>query len=113
MQILITQHFFQQAKRLKRKFPNLKNDLIKNLKSFVPKNEIHIGRSIFKVRIKSSDLDKGKSGGLRSYIYFFRQKKLIVPICIYFKSDQERVSEKALDFHFKKTLEEIITTIAG
>ncbi len=113
MQILITKYFSQQAKNLKRKFPHLKEDLIKNLKSFIPENEIHIKKSIFKIRIKSQDLNKGKSGGLRSYIYLYRQKSLIIPICIYFKSEQESITEKALDFHFKKTLEEIITKIAG
>ncbi len=111
MQILITKYFSLQAKKLKRKFPRLKEDLIKNLQSFVPKNEIHIGKSIFKIRIKSRDLNKGKSGGLRSYIYLFRRKKLIIPICIYFKSDQEVIAAKVLDFHFKKTLEEIVTII--
>lgn len=113
MQILITKYFLQHAKKLKRKFPHLKEDLIKNLKFFVPENEIHIGKSIFKIRIKSRDLNKGKSGGLRGYIYLYRQKKLIVPICIYFKSEQEDISEKALDFHFRKILEEIITIISG
>ncbi len=112
MQILITRYFLQQAKKLKRKFPHLKEDLIRNLKFFVPENEIHIGKSIFKIRIKSQDLNKGKSGGLRSYIYLYRQKSLIVPICIYFKSEQESMTERALDFHFKKTLEEIITKIS-
>lgn len=113
MQILITEYFSRQARRLKTKFPHLKEDLIKNLKSFVPENEIHIGKSIFKIRIKSQDLNKGKSGGLRSYIYLYRQKNIIIPTCIYFKSEQESMTEKALDFHFKKTLEEIITRISS
>ncbi|OGJ41940.1 hypothetical protein A3B60_04240 [Candidatus Peregrinibacteria bacterium RIFCSPLOWO2_01_FULL_39_12] len=113
MQILITRYFLQQAKKLKRKFPHLKEDLIKNLESFVPGNEIHIKKSIFKIRIKSQDLNKGKSGGLRSYVYLYQQKNLIIPICIYFKSEQESITEKVLDFHSKKTLEEIITKIAG
>ncbi len=107
MQILITKYFSQQAKNLKRKFPHLKEDLIKTLKLFVPENEIHIGKSIFKIRIKSQDLNKGKAGGLRSYVYLYRQKSLIIPTCIYFKSEQEGITEKILDFHFKKTLAEI------
>ena len=113
MQILITRYFIQQAKKLKRKFPRLREDIIKNLKSFVPENEIHIGKSIFKIRIKSRDLNKGKSGGLRSYIYLYGRKKLVIPICIYFKSDQETIAAEILDFHFKKTLEEIITIISN
>lgn len=113
MKILITSYFLRQAKRLKKKFPNLKEDLIQKLNAFSPNHEVHIGKSIFKVRIKSQDLNKGKSGGLRSYIYLFRKKDLLVPICIYSKSEQETITQKELEFHFRMSLEELVKLISN
>lgn len=105
--ILVTKHFFNQAKRLKKKLPHLNKDLIKSLKLFEPEKEIHIGRSIFKIRIKSTDLNKGKSGGLRGYIYLYTKKDLLVPICIYLKSEKESLSQNELEHHTGKILEEL------
>jgi len=106
--VYVTKHFIRQLKKIKKKFPNIKKDILKILKTFSPENEVHIGKSIFKIRIKSSDTNQGKSGGLRSYIYLFRKKKLLIPIYIYTKSEKESLSENELDYHFGKILEEIL-----
>lgn len=111
MKVFITQHFLHQSKRLTKKLPHLKEDLIAKLNSFLPEKETHIGRSVYKIRIKSRDLNKGKSGGLRSYVYLYRKKDLIVPLCIYFKSEQEMVGEKELGFHLQRTAEEVVEKI--
>ena len=112
MKIIVTKHFFNQAKRLKKRFPDLKKDLIKSLKSFKPEKENHIGRSIYKIRIKSTNLQKGKSGGLRLYTYLYKTKKLLIPICIYSKSDKENLSLNELDHHFQKATQEITLVIS-
>lgn len=100
MKILITQYFLHQSKRLIKKFPHLKEDLIAKLDSFLPENEIHIGKSVYKIRI-----------GLRGYVYLYRKKELLVPICIYFKSEHETVSSKELEFHLQRIVEEIVGRI--
>jgi mRNA-degrading endonuclease RelE of RelBE toxin-antitoxin system len=46
-----------------------------------------VGYSVFKVRIKNSDNQKGKSGGYR-FIYYLKTDTQIVLITIYSKSDQ-------------------------
>lgn len=107
----LTKHFKKQIKKLENKLPHIKDDLFEKLNSFTIENEIYIGRSIYKIRIKSRDLNKGKSGGLRSYIYVYRKKNLLIPVYLYFKSDQESLSQKELEFHFNKTTEEIFTTL--
>lgn len=112
MQIFFSNHFKKQIKKLQNKFPHIKNDLLKNLNAFVPANEIHIGKSIYKIRIKSRDLNKGKSGGLRSYIYLYRKRNLLAPLCIYFKSEQESINQKELEMHSRQTIEELFNAIA-
>lgn len=108
MKIYISKHFVKQAKKLKKKFPHIKDDLVEALKFFKPDNEIHIGKSIFKLRIKSQDLNKGKSASLRCYVYLYRKKDLLTPICIYFKSENSIVSANELQFHFTSIIEELI-----
>lgn len=107
MNFLITHHFFVQAKKLRNKFPNLKKDLIQTFHGFKSEKEIHIGKSIFKTRINSRDLNKGKSGGLRLYVYLFRKKDILVPVCIYSKSDKESVTMNELEYHFGIILGEL------
>ncbi len=50
-----------------------------------------VGYSIFKVRIKNSDIQKGKSGGYR-LIYYLKTAEKIILITIYSKSDQADVT---------------------
>lgn len=108
MRIVITNHFFSQLKRLKKKYPNIKEDLLKTLKVFNPKNEIHIGESVYKIRIKSTDINKGKAGGLRAYIYICTYNNLVAPLTIYSKSEKENLSVNELRYHFDKTSFELI-----
>ncbi|OGJ52382.1 hypothetical protein A2335_03630 [Candidatus Peregrinibacteria bacterium RIFOXYB2_FULL_32_7] len=108
MQIFFSKNFKQQLKKLKKKFPNIKNDLLEKLSWLNFENEIYIGKSIYTIRIKSSDQNKGKSGGFRVYIYFYIRKNLLVPLCIYSKSDKENISENELQYYFDQTIEEML-----
>lgn len=107
MQIFFSTHFKRQLKKLLKKFPQAKEDLLLAVEKFDIQREISIGQSIYKLRINSTDLHKGQSGGFRLYTYFFVQKNLLVPLCIYAKSMQETISENELQFHCDKTIEEI------
>lgn len=95
-------------KKLKKKYPHIKEDFLGKLKGINFKEEIHIGRSIYKIRIKSSDQNKGKSGGFRSYMYFYVKRDMLVPLYIHAKSDLETLSENEIQHHFDKVNEELI-----
>lgn len=105
--ILFTEHFKHQLKRLKKKYPHIKEDLLKSLETFSEENATSIKKNICKIRIKSSDMKKGKSGGYRSYIYLFRLADALVPICIYPKSSQENLTDNELQLHIEMSLREI------
>lgn len=106
MKIFFAEHFKRQLKKLMKRFPHAKMDLLLKLRNIDIKNEIHIGKSIYKVRIKSSDQNKGQSGGFRCYLYLYLKKDLIVPLCIYGKNQTENISENQLQYHFDKILDE-------
>ncbi len=106
MKIFFTEYFKGQLKKLKKKHPHVKDDFLQQAETLDLNNEIHIGKSIYKVRIKSSDLSKGKSSGFRSYMYLYRKNKFLVPLCIYHKSHKESLTKNELNHHFNKTIHE-------
>jgi mRNA-degrading endonuclease RelE of RelBE toxin-antitoxin system len=108
MQILFSTHFKKQLKKLKKKYPQLKSDLLDTVEKFDPKKETSIGRSIYKIRIPSSDMNKGKSGRFRSYFYLYVKKTLLLPLCIYPKSATESITENELKYHFDQTIQEVM-----
>jgi len=108
MKIFFSNFFKIQLKKLKKKFPSVKDDLLKQMEKLDLANEIHIGKSIYKVRIKSSDQPKGKSSGFRTYIYIYKKNNLLVPLCIYHKSTTESITSNELKYYFDKTIEELL-----
>jgi len=108
MKVFFAEHFKNQLIKLKRKYPRIKDDFLKGLGGFNPNDEIHIGHSIYKIRIGSSDMKKGKSGGFRSYIYLYLAKDLLVPLCIYAKNQKEDISENELKYHFDAVSEDLL-----
>lgn len=111
MKIFFSEHFKKQLKKLKKKYPHIKDDLLSVMGAFNPRNEIQIGRSIYKIRIPSTDMQKGKSGGFRSYVYLYVKKDLLLPLCIYPKSETETITDNGLKYHFDQTIKEIINCV--
>lgn len=109
--IFFSQYFKKQLKQLKKKYLNIKVDLLKRLKNLNIENEISIGHCIYKIRIASRDMKKGKSGGFRAYIYLYVKKDLLVPLCIYAKSEREAITEDELRYHFNKNIEEVVLLV--
>ena len=108
MKIFFTEHFKHQLKKLQRKYPHVRDDILMMVKNLNSDIGIPIGHSIYKIRIKSSDLQKGKSGGFRAYLYCLKQRDLVVPLCIYAKSETESITESTLQYHFDQGLKELI-----
>ena len=108
MKIFFSEYFKKQLKKLKKKYPHVKEDLLNTIEEFDPDNEISIGRSIYKMRIASRDMHKGKSGGFHAYLYMYVKKNLLLPLSIYPKSATESITENELKHHFDRTIEEMV-----
>lgn len=102
MKILFVEHFKRQLKKLVKKYPHAKNDLLAAFQDFSFEGSVSLRRSIYKIRVKSSDISKGKSGAFRVYVYFFRYQDALVPLSIYSKSDKESLSVHELQYHIDK-----------
>nr|WP_245911982.1 type II toxin-antitoxin system RelE/ParE family toxin [Calothrix elsteri] len=55
------------------------------------------GYTVFKVRVRNSDVQKGKSGGYR-LIYQLESSRIIVLLLIYSKSEQTDVAAEEIQF---------------
>jgi mRNA-degrading endonuclease RelE of RelBE toxin-antitoxin system len=88
--------FKRNIKTLGKKYRNIRNDvelIIKQLQNGeLPGDKISgIGYSVFKLRVKNSNLAKGKSGGYR-LIYYCQTSTGIVLLTIYTKSEQVNIA---------------------
>lgn len=99
MRIFLSEHFNKQLKTYLRRFKNLKEDLMKCLKEFNKEQAIHLGKNNYKIRLRSSDLGKGKSGGFRLIVHIIQIDQAILPISIFFKSDIKTMSLQEINEH--------------
>jgi len=92
IQILVTPDFQGQLRKLAKRYPNIRSDLqllFDDLESgHCPGDQITgTTYTVFKVRVKNSDIQKGKSSGYR-VVYQLRDKICILLVTIYSKSDE-------------------------
>lgn len=108
--------FKRNLKRLKKKFPTVKNDL-GNIFNDLEKGKPLgvpiplIDAPVYKVRVRNTDIPKGKSGGYRLIYKFDEENRMITPLLLYFKGEKSYVSkpeiEDALDSLEKGLFDEI------
>lgn len=99
--IILLPHFKRTLKPLSKKFRDLENSIIAELENFNPIYGTLIDYNIYKIRLTTKSLQRGKSGGFRIYTYVFEVKNVIVPITIYFKSEKENLTIQELKEHAK------------
>lgn len=91
--------FEKQAKKLIKKYPSLKKELLELVKELKrnPSQGIALGKNCFKIRIAISSKGKGKSGGGRIITNIVVTENTVFLLTIYDKSEQENITEKELE----------------
>lgn len=90
--------FQRQAKRLSKKFPSLKNellDLIESLKD-EPQQGTPLGDDCYKIRLSIASKNKGKAGGARVVTCVYIADSELYLLSIYDKSEQSSLNDKEL-----------------
>ena len=100
MNIDYTDEFKQHIRRLGRRYRSIREDLQGLLDQLergeMPGDRLQgVGYTVYKVRIKNSDAQRGKSGGYR-VIYYVRTEEHITLLAMYSKSDQADISAQTL-----------------
>ena len=90
--------FKKEAKRLAKKYPSLKDDLLELSKTLSrnPQAGTPLGNNTYKVRVAIRSKGKGKSGGARVVTYLITEEKEIYLLLIYDKSEVENIDDKIL-----------------
>ena len=98
--------FEKQTRRLSRKYPSLKKELL-NLVASLKENPYQgasLGNNCYKIRIAIASKGKGKSGGARVITHLVIIEKLVYLLSIYDKAEKADLSQGEL----KLLLKEII-----
>lgn len=97
--LIFAEHFKKQCKSLTKKHPRVIGDIRTALEVFQKETAQYLGAKLYKIRISSSDIRKGKRGGFRVILLVIEIANILVPITIYAKNDRETISEKELEYH--------------
>lgn len=103
VQIIITDRFKREAKKLLKKYRSLKIELQELLSKLEanPREGIQITENTYKIRLAVKSKGKGKSGGMRiiTYVYDVNKEAELIDVyllSIYDKSDYSNISDKVL-----------------
>jgi mRNA-degrading endonuclease RelE of RelBE toxin-antitoxin system len=101
IQIALTRRFKRDLRDLAKRYHSIRTDiqpLIKQLQAGeTPGDQIAgVKYQVFKVRLKNSNIQKGKSDGYR-VIYYLKTEERIVLATIYSKSDLLDVSNETIE----------------
>lgn len=90
--------FQKQAKKLIKKYPSLKTELLQLFDSLTenPIMGVNIGNNCYKIRISIASKNKGKSAGVRVVINVYIDEKEVYLLTVYDKSDKSSISDKEL-----------------
>ncbi|TGK09071.1 hypothetical protein EHO60_13725 [Leptospira fletcheri] len=97
--VLSLPKFDRQAKRLIKKFPSLKAEILNLVHSLIqnPAQGTKIARDCYKIRISISSKGKGKSGGARIITHVLIKDHSVYLLLIYDKSEQSGVSDSEIE----------------
>lgn len=103
-QLIFAEHFIKQCRALAGKYPHIREDFEKTLKLFQKESAQFLGAKLYKLRIASSDMKKGKRGGFRLIVFLVETASVLIPIAIYAKSEKSVLSEYELEYHLGKVI---------
>jgi len=109
MRVIKTAHFSKQLKPFVKKYRNISSDVARSLQEFVKESAQYLGAKLYKIRVRSKDLAKGKRGGFRMIVYCIKVADAIIPVTLYQKSETENITERELEYHLACIRAELLT----
>ncbi len=107
MQVYLSAYFLRQIKPALKKYHDLEDDIIGALENFIPETATSLGHKLYKIRLRTPAISKGKNKSFRMVIFLFELGDIITPIVLYFKGDQENIDKRELITHLKNIVREI------
>ena len=97
-EIISTDNFSREFKKLSKKYTSLKSDFSKLL-TLLEENPVTgtpLAHNCFKIRMAISSKGKGKSGGARLITQVYVSAKLVYLLSIYDKSEKSSLTDKEI-----------------
>lgn len=98
--IYLCSPFKRSIKRLTKRFPHVKDDAVAALRELTQNPMLGVlisgAQGVRKLRVRSTDLRRGKSGGFRLLYLVDSEHQLICPLLIYAKSDRANVARREI-----------------
>lgn len=106
-QTIILPYFRRQLKPFVKKHRDLKTSVVEILSDFNAHQHDSLGSGIYKVRLKTSSLSRGKSKSFRLIVLVMEVENQLIPITVYAKSDTGSISKKEINIHLQNILFEL------
>lgn len=111
IQVLLTPHFKKDLAQLAKRYRSIRKDLeplIEQLQAgeIVGDRVANVKYQVFKVRLRNSDIQKGKRAGYR-VIYYLKTSDKIILVTIYSKADWSDIENKVIE-EIIKTFESVV-----
>jgi mRNA-degrading endonuclease RelE of RelBE toxin-antitoxin system len=96
--VIPSDKFKKEAKRLIKKFPSFKQELVQLSVTLerAPETGTPLGNNTYKVRLAIKSNGKGKSGGARVITYVVTDNKEVYLLTIYDKSELDSIDDKMI-----------------
>jgi mRNA-degrading endonuclease RelE of RelBE toxin-antitoxin system len=96
--VIPTEYFKQQVRLLQKDYPHIRHDLKELHKMLIadPKCGKALGKKVYKIRLKNSDIVKGKRSGYRVISYVVDEDAKIRLLTIYAKSRKIDISDEEI-----------------
>ena len=107
MRVYVSKYFVKAIKPYLKKHKSLLKEITDVLDNFEPSNSVSLGSNVYKIRLTSSDLNKGKSGSFRMIILMIEVDNVITPVSLFYKGDRENITKKEIQAHAKKIIKEL------
>ncbi len=107
LQLVVLPYCKRQLKPLLKKYRDLKDSVIAALDTFDPEQHTHLGHGVYKIRVTTQGLRRGKSGAFRIILLLVEYDRLLVPITVYFKGDRQTLTKQELNDHLQHILFEL------
>ena len=97
--IELTETFKNEAKKLIKKYPSLRTEIIELGKELAenPTNGTPLGNDVYKIRLGIASKNRGKTGGARVITFVKIIDETVYLLSIYNKGEQDTISEKEIE----------------
>ena len=106
-QPFILPYFRRQHEPYAKKYRHLTEAVSFALVDFHKEQHVHVGHNVYKMRLRSRDIPRGKSKSFRMLVLVVEVEGYVVPMTLYFKGDTGDITKKEIGRHLENVLLEL------